>query len=374
MITQIVPTVDLRWQQCLDTIPHDFYHLPGYLELEGNRHHATPEAIIIQDEGKIFFLPYLVRDCTNLLEQNNFGGDYPSVRETSAFADRLHQRTYDIISPYGYPGMLVNQAGENPAFIKKCLNSIYENWYQRNICSAFIRLHPLLNSYFDIADRDPFIVCRQGNVVVCDLTKDLNDIWQQTRTNHRRKITKLGKSGFSAQVGSMNEYFDIFIDIYQETMDRVNAKNSYYFKRDYFRSLINILKDRLHVCVVEFDGEVVAASLMTELNGIVQYHLGGTKTGFLPQSPATMMFDYMIKWSKLRGNRYLNLGGGLGGNQDSLYHFKAGFSDQVRPFITMKTIVNEDIYNRLTYLRAESLGITIPVALGTSFFPAYRAC
>jgi Acetyltransferase (GNAT) domain len=359
MITQIVPTADPRWQQCLDTIPHDFYHLPEYLELEGNRHHATPEAIIIQAEEKIFFLPYLVRDCTNLLEPNNFGGS----------------RTYDIISPYGYPGLLVNQAGEDPAFIKKCFDSIHNNWHQRNICSAFIRLHPLLNSYIDIIEApNPFIVCNQGDVVVCDLTKDMDEIWQQTRTNHRRKITKLGKAGFTAQVKSMNECFDVFIDIYQETMDRVNAKNSYYFTRDYFRNLANILKDRLHVCVVEIDGEVVAASLMTELNGIVQYHLGGTRTKFLSQSPATMMFDYMIKWSKLRENRYLNLGGGLGGNQDSLYHFKAGFSDRVKPFMTMKTIVNQDIYNRLTYLRAESLGINIPVTINASFFPAYRSC
>jgi Acetyltransferase (GNAT) domain len=360
MITQVVPTADSRWQQCLDNIPHDFYHLPGYLELEGNRHHATPEAIIIREEDKIFFLPYLVRDCTNLLEQNNFGAN----------------RTYDIISPYGYPGLLVNPAGEDQAFIKKCLSSIYQNWHQRNICSAFIRLHPLLNSCIDIIieDQAPFVVSSQGDVVVCDLTKDINDIWQQTRTNHRRKISKLVRSGFTAQVKSLNEYFDVFIDIYQETMDRVNANNSYYFKRDYFRSLANILKDRLHVCVVEVAGEVVAASLITELNGIVQYHLGGTKTKFLQQSPATMMFDYMIKWSKQRENRYLNLGGGLGGNQDSLYHFKAGFSNQVRPFMTMKTIVNEDIYNRLTYLRAESLGINIPVAISTSFFPAYRSC
>ncbi len=365
MITQIVPTADSRWQQCLDTIPHDFYHLPGYLDLEGNRHHATPEAILIQDEEKIFFLPYLVRDCTNLLEPNNFGGDYSAVGV----------RTYDIISPYGYPGPLLNQAGEEPTFIKKCFNLIHENWHQRNICSAFIRLHPLLNSYIDIIeDRDPFIVCNQGDVVVCDLTKDSSDIWQQTRINHRRKITKLGKSGFTAKVRSLNECLDVFIDIYQETMDRVNAKSSYYFKREYFQSLDHILKGRLHVCVVEIDGEVVSASLMTELNGIVQYHLGGTKTKFLPHSPATMMFDYMIKWSKQRENRYLNLGGGLGGNQDSLYHFKAGFSDQVRPFMTMKTIVNQDIYNQLTYLRAESLGITIPVALSTSFFPAYRSC
>jgi Acetyltransferase (GNAT) domain len=370
--TQVVSSTDSAWQECLNALPYDFYHLPGYLELEADRHNATSEAIIIKDGSEVFFLAYLIRDCRNISDSYKFG----------------REPIYDVISPYGYSGMLVSQAGQNPRFIKKCLNIIYEYWQKKNVCSAFIRLHPLLNSYIDRstllergdADSDQFMtcnhrftVCERGDVVICDLTNDVEEIWKQFRSSHRTKINKLRRAGFTVKIGSGAEDLDIFIDIYLETMNRVNASNTYYFTRDYFEKLFQALGDRLNICLVEVQGEIVAASLITEFNGIVQYHLGGTRTAFLPQSPTTIMFDYIIKWAKERHNQYVNLGGGLGSNQDSLYHFKAGFSDLVKSFVTIETIVNPDIYEHLIRLRAEYLGKTIPDLKNTSFFPIYRS-
>jgi Acetyltransferase (GNAT) domain len=359
ILTQVVSPVNLSWQQCLNRMPHDFYHLPGYLALEAQRHNAIAEAIIIQDESEVFFLPYLIRECDRTLGTSDLGGD----------------RIYDVISPYGYPGMLVSQAGQNPRFIKKCLGLIQAHWRSNNICSAFIRLHPLLNIYIDpsFSDGDNFVVCDRGNVVVVDLTADIDEIWKQTRANHRTKINKLKRAGFTTRIGSMDEYLDVFMDIYHETMNRVNASSMYYFTRDYFNNLAAALGNRINICVVETNDQIVAASLITELSGIVQYHLGGTRTEFLPQSPTTIMFNQTIEWAKQRNNRYLNLGGGLGANQDSLYHFKSGFSDRTQSFMTMQTIINNDLYDRLMYSRAKSLGITIPELKNKSFFPVYRA-
>jgi Acetyltransferase (GNAT) domain len=358
VIVRVVSSTDYHWQKCLDTIPHDFYHLPGYLELEAKRYHATPEAIIIEDDGKIFFLPYLIRDCSQILN-SNYGLD----------------RVYDVISPYGYPGILVNQAGQNIEFINKCLELTYHHWRTKNICSAFIRLHPVINSYIDdsIPEDCKSVFCKQGDVVTCDLTKDIKDIWRQIRANHRTKINKLNRAGFTVKIGSMDEYLDVFIDIYRETMDRVHAIDSYYFTRDYFDSLSQILGDRIKICIVEIDGQIVATSLITELSGIVQYHLGGTRTAFLPRSPATIMFKYMIEWAKQRNNHCLNLGGGLGGRHDSLYHFKAGFSDESKSFTTIKTIVDRQKYDRLIDARSKSLGVSRSELENTSFFPAYRS-
>lgn len=359
LLTQVVSPSDSSWQQCLNKLPHDFYHLPKYLELEARRYDAIAEAIIISDGEKVFFLPYLIRVCDLAIDPAKLGGD----------------RVYDVISPYGYPGMLVSDAGQNPIFIKKCLNLIQAHWRSQNICSAFIRLHPLLNSYIDtsLSDDDNFVVSELGNVVVVDLTNDFGEIWKQTRANHRTKINKLKRAGFTTTIGSMDEYLNVFIDIYQETMDRVNASSGYYFTRDYFNRLGEALGDRLKICVVETNGRIVAASLITEFSGIVQYHLGGTRTEFLPQSPTTIMFNQIVEWAKQRNNRYLNLGGGLGGNRDSLFHFKAGFSEIVKSFTIVKSIVNEDIYKHLIHLRAESFGLTISEINKTSFFPAYRS-
>ena len=110
---RVVLPADPVWQKYLNTLPHDFYHLPGYLELEAQRYGAKAEAIVIQLDAEVFFLPYLVRDC-------DLHGD----------------PVYDVISPYGYPGMLVSPAGQNPQFIDRCLQTIYRYWQERNICSG----------------------------------------------------------------------------------------------------------------------------------------------------------------------------------------------------------------------------------------------
>ena len=367
---RVVLPADPDWQKYLNTLPHDFYHLAGYLELEAQRYGATAEAIVIQHDAEVFFLPYLIRDC-----------DYRSVRVASRSENNP---VYDVISPYGYPGMLVSLAGQNPQFIDRCLQTIYRYWQERNICSAFLRLHPILNSYLvdrSSSDRQEShqeieVTERlhlRGDVVICDLTNDLEDIWKQIRSSHRTKINKLKRSGFIVKMVPIDRYLDIFIDIYRETMNRVNATPSYYFTQDYFERFVNILGDGVQICVVEIDGQIIAASLITEFSGIVQYHLGGTRTEFLPYSPTTIVFDYVIKWAKQRQNRYFNLGGGLSGQQDSLYHFKVGFSDSTRSFATLETIVDRQLYDRLTAQRAESLGLTTSALSNTPFFPAYRA-
>jgi hypothetical protein len=355
---RVVSPTESSWQQLLDTLPHDFYHLPGYLELESTRYDAIPEAIIIQDNDRIFFLPYLVRECAHIFNS------------TSCKPEPI----YDVISPYGYSGVLVNEVGRNGDFIRKCWNLIYDYWQQKNICSAFIRLHPILNGYIDDSITDgKSIFGKQGDVVTCDLTKDFQDIWKQIRANHRTKINKLSRAGFTARIESVDEYLDVFIDIYRETMDRVRAVDTYYFTPDYFKKLSQTLGDRIKICVVEIEGQIVAASLITEFSGIIEYHLGGTRTEFLPKSPATLMFKHIIEWGKYRNNQCLNLGGGLGGKHDSLYHFKSGFSDEFQSFATIKIIVDRERYTRLMAARAESLGISIIEIENTSFFPAYRA-
>jgi Acetyltransferase (GNAT) domain len=355
---KVISTSDSIWQECLQDLPHDFYHLPGYLELEANRSTAKPEAIVIRDGSAMFFLPYLVRECPESIATTEWG----------------KEKIYDAISPYGYPGMLVTPAGQNPEFISKCLRLIQENWQDRRICSAFLRLHPLLNNYIDpdLSSSKNLVICEQGDVVVIDLAVDRSEIWRQIRSSHRTKINRLKRNGFEADIDTVDRYLAVFMEIYRETMDRVNATSGYYFTEDYFRGLAAALGSRLSISVVKHNEQIVAASLITEVSGIVQYHLGGTRTEFLSQSPATMMFERTIDWAKDRHNRYLNLGGGLGGSRDSLFHFKSGFSDLTAKFITVKIIAADRVYDRLTELRAKEIGLPIEAIENTSFFPAYR--
>ena len=48
---------------------------------------------LLQEDDKIFFAPYLLRSCADI-------------------ADCFSSEVYDVISPYGYPGILMSESGD----------------------------------------------------------------------------------------------------------------------------------------------------------------------------------------------------------------------------------------------------------------------
>ncbi|MEB3180519.1 MAG: FemAB family protein, partial [Nostocaceae cyanobacterium] len=96
MDVQIIDVINPLWLQIVETTPHDIYQLPEYFNLEAKRTKTIPEAIVIGDESKFIFVPYLRRNCAEILT------------ETSPDSE-----IFDIISPYGYPGILVSEAAAN---------------------------------------------------------------------------------------------------------------------------------------------------------------------------------------------------------------------------------------------------------------------
>lgn len=352
MYVQFIDTKNPLWMEILHQLPHDFYHLPEYLELEARRTHSRAKAILIQDKGNVFFLPYLLREW---------------------YSDKTELKGLDVVSPYGYPGFLVSETASRSNFINQSIVWLQEAWKSQEICSAFLRLHPIFNYGIEQDLLDHSSLHPSGRTVAIDLTSSLDDLWKQTRENHRRGIKRLKQKGFSVKMVPIEANLDTFIAIYEETMDRVSAKPFYYFSQDYFIQLIRILNSKLHLCVAQLDQTVVAAALITECNGIVQYHLGGTLNSFLNEAPTKLIFDYVRTWAKERGNKIFHLGGGLGAAQDSLYNFKLGFANRIYCFSTLRLVVDETQYSSWVKLKAEKTHQSPEQLIGTNFFPAYRA-
>jgi Acetyltransferase (GNAT) domain len=349
---KIINTSDQLWTQTLNQLKYDFYHLPGYLNLEASRLNATPKAIIIQDGDRLFFLPYLLRSWNNSLNE---------------------KQGWDVVSPYGYCGFLVNESTNRSEFIRQAIGQLQQIWQSYGICSAFLRLHPILNSGVEHVLSDHPALQIDGGTVSVDLSPSLDDLWKQTRSDHRQRIRYLKKAGFSIEIVSSESNLDSFISIYNETMDRVCAKPFYYFSRDYFIELIHALDSRLHLFMVRSNETIAAAAFVTEYNGIVQYYLSGSSNSFLKESPTRLVLDYVRTWAKERGNYILHLGGGLGASQDSLYDFKAGFANQAHSFSTLRMILDEAQYSSWLALKAQEIHQTREKLLCSNYFPAYRA-
>jgi Acetyltransferase (GNAT) domain len=355
MRVQVIDSTNPLWSQTLQKLRHDIYHLPKYATLEAERVKATPEAILIVEDEKTFFVPYLLRSCSDI-----FNGEQGT------------QDVFDVVSPYGYPGILLSESAVNISeFLQLAMAQLIAVLRVRGVCSVFLRLHPILNH--ELSKVLPPSICKvSGETVSIDLKLSATEIWHQTRSEHRNKINRLKRSGLTASMVRLEDHIDDFIGLYRETMLRVGASLLYFFDYNYFLQLANLGKN-LHLCLVEWENQLTCAGIFTECDGIVQYHLGGTKNEFLKQAPSKLMFDYVRFWAKERGNEFLHLGGGVGGSKDSLFHFKAGFSKQRHTFHTLQLIIDEEKYQFLANLRAKSLNIQAIDLIESQFFPAYRA-
>jgi hypothetical protein len=339
---------DPRWPQALTRLHHDFYHVPDYVRLDGRRMDATPEAFAAQDGERVFFVPYLVRDCDPLADG----------------------AVTDVISPYGYPGILLSEAGRDRGFVAAALAAFRQNLAGRGACSAFLRMHPILSEGFEgLFPEGTFN--DSSETVAIDLHLDEKTLWKQIRQGHQETLKKCQKLGFTARFVPLTETLEPFIAVYEETMDRVKAKESYYFGRDYFVSLATM--PQVHCCVVENAGTIAAACLFFECGDIVQAHLGGTRTQYLSKSPFHMTLYQAMRWAKERGRRWLHLGGGVSGADDKLLSFKGGFSPVRFQFLTSRLVTDAHRYRQLVDRRAQALNLPAEALLESSFFPAYRS-
>jgi lipid II:glycine glycyltransferase (peptidoglycan interpeptide bridge formation enzyme) len=207
-----------------------------------------------------------------------------------------------------------------------------------------------------------------GETVSIDLTQSLDEIWSQTRNNHRRDIGKSERLGYVAWIDEDWQHFSTFVRLYRETMERLSAEERYMFDEDYFIELRAALGPSAMLWLVTKDDAVAAAVLFVETSGIVQYHLAGSDEEHAWARPTKLLIRAVTRWAKERGDVRLHLGGGLGGADDSLMHFKAGFSDERHAFRTLRVVVNEGEYRRL--VRAADPAAD-PADLD-GFFPLYR--
>jgi hypothetical protein len=346
---------DPRWRDALRRLRHDFYHLPEYVRLDGEWNRAQPMAFLARSGDEELFIPYLLRRCESLGPES-MGGE----------------EVYDVVSPYGYPGLLLSDAARrSPRFAREAMHRLSDTLREMGACSAFFRMHPLLGHGLGELFPEGFFTAA-GETVAMDLTLDEGELWKGIREGHQWTIKKCRKLGFVPRMVSLRAYVECVMEIYRETMDRVQAKESYYFGRDYFTRL-GEMPGQVHCCVVESAGQPAAACIFFECGGIVQAHLGGTKSEFLNKSPFHLLLYYAAGWARSRGNRYLHMGGGVGGSNDRLLQFKRGFSRLRFPFWTLRLVTDEGKYRELTMRRAQAGDVSVEEVSCGDFFPAYRA-
>lgn len=270
---------------------------------------------------------------------------------------------YDATSVYGYPGPLYKNLTKdfNNLDFKEALLEYFE---LNNIISVFSRLNPFLHAQNKILEH--IGICeKKGGIVSIDLTKDVD---LQRREFGKRLKGQLNKARRHCTIkkATTDEELKVFIDIYHQNMDRVNAKSMYYFDDAYFKTIAksNSFDTETLLAIHNDTGEIIGASMFFHKNSVIHYHLSGTKDEYLPLMPTKLLIDEMRIKATYLGLENFNLGGGLSSANDSLLQFKTSFSKNQIDFYVWKLVVNPEVYNNL--IGENNLETS------TDFFPLYR--
>lgn len=339
---------DASWCAVLEELQHDIYHTPEYVAHAAAHAGSDPVGVVVRSQAGLLFVPLLVRPLPN-----SYG----------ASGER------DATSPYGYPGPIFS-ANATAAAKYALWDGFRAILAEHRVITAFIRWHPLFPppTLATVSDAE---TQASGQTVSIDLTLSDEEFAGELRSGHRYEIRRLERLGFAVAMNDWT-YWDGFIELYKETMQRVSATDSYHFSHQWFHQFRAALGDQLHLGVVTSPtGELASASLFTERCGVLQYHLSATASGYLRLSPAKLLLARVRDWAKDRGNHTFHLGGGVGGGSDSLFRFKSGFSKQCHSFFLSRMVIDRQRYQVLA--PGQSTVPKEPASPAARFFPAYRS-
>lgn len=279
------------------------------------------------------------------------------LRETA------HNGYFDITSVYGYAGPLCSHSVIPVDVVTKFTESLNQYYLDNNVVSAFCRLHPSFKNESLLEGIGE--VLPLSETVFIDLTVPLDVQKRQFRKGVKSDLSKLCREGYSVFEDTGKQHIGEFVEIYNENMVRVGARPDYFFDDAYYNMIFNSPDIDSKLFFVVKDNVKVAASIFVFTGDIIQYHLSGTRGDYLKNSPVRLIIDHVRIYGTENGYKELHLGGGVGSSEDSLFKFKAGFSDCRHQFKVWRHIVNPIIYNQLVKEHNPHPNST--------YFPLYRS-
>lgn len=280
----------------------------------------------------------------------------------------------DLETPYGYGGPLANC--EDPGFLREA-DAAFVAWArQEGVVAEFIRFHPLLENW-RFCSPDSWKVIYNRPTVAIDLRASKELLSARLNPGFARAARKAERSGLYFRELVPNVWIEPFRVLYEKTMRRVQAPNSYFFSLERMRGFLADHLDMRMIGVFAPNPEsgpdrLAAAAMVFGGPEDLHYHLGASDPDLLDLRPNNLLFRDLLLWAaQQRRWRRLHLGGGNDARPDnSLLRFKRSLG-----FGEARYQIGTRIYDQAEYDRICTLAITRKPELAPlrgRFFQLYR--
>ncbi len=329
-----------EWQRVMNAFPmSDIYYMPDYME--------TQEEL---ERGRALLAVW---------DPPDFDGKvaYAFIKRSIEGYDDV----FDITTPYGYGGPIFSGSlTDSSRAIREFRAEFSDYCRDSRIVSEFVRFHPLLGNYVGDCCGMKTAYVRDTVVVELDASRDPLVAFPSKTRNMVRKAVKRGvRVEVSSDATSLRE----FIRLYNETMQRRNAADYYFFSELFFKELLEKVKPRPFLLTACLGDRAIASALFLRFDQFLHYHFSGSDPDFQRFAPNDLIiYEAAVQGIRL-GAKRLHLGGGYKGTEDSLFRFKASFSDVRTPFYIGRQIHDQEAYDKLCIVLGRN---------DEGYFPAYR--
>ena len=199
-------------------------------------------------------------------------------------ADSIYKDYFDIISPYGYGGFIIEGDDTDSVF-----RDFEEYCRENKIITNTTRLH-LFNSPQQEYTWHNF--SPQDNIF---RNLDLNEeeLIMDFKYSFRKHLKKAQNNNLSISVDEDGKTLDDFISIYYSTMKRTNANKGYYFSKDFFTE-INKMNGNFIYFYVVYQTRTIATELVLYGPENSYSFLGGTLNEYFELHPNQYLkFEFM---------------------------------------------------------------------------------
>ncbi|MEN3158165.1 GNAT family N-acetyltransferase [Alkalimonas sp. NCh-2] len=326
----------------INSLADDIYYKPEYTEL-----------YIVSDDSEPFEYTY---------SEDIFYVTFRSIkRRINVVAGKVLQKElYDLETSYGYGGPLTNSS--DIVFLNRAFKNYKAYCATQSIVCEFIRFHPFnaLSKYPALFDMH----CQEREVVLVDLTLSTEErraLYSKTTRN----IVKKAALNLDVIIDKLE--LPSFMELYYQTMRKNEAADFYFFKEEYFKSLLKL--EQVNLIGVLKGKQVLSAGFFMCCSELAHYHLSANSQELVKENGNYLLLDAAFEHAKSLGCRYMMLGGGRTSSaDDSLFKFKAKFSPIHVPFYIAGLDFLPDTRQKLNKMWLEQHGQSVP-----KLFQLYRA-
>jgi hypothetical protein len=324
-----------RWRELIERLPdelNDVYLTPEYGEVFQREGYGLALCFLYQDGDDLFLYPFLKRRIKKVANRT------------------ISTPCYDLETPYGYGGPIANSMdGE---FLRRAHQSFSGFCCSERIVCEFVRFHPIMRNERFSAEHMHTSFNRP--TVYIDVASDEETIWGNYTGTGRNMIRKAKKSGVVIEPSRSPEELRQFVDIYQETMDRVGANRFYFFPFSFFENMRLLFKDSFRLLLARWNGDIVAGAVFLKNDTYCHYHLAGSRRDCLKVAPNNLILHQAVLEAVRGKQKKMHIGGGSSTSQkDSLFRFKANFSPLRTKYSIGTRIHLPELYEQLKQIWQE---------------------